>query len=152
MAFEYTPEITQDYLDRLNKPILQRGTQLVGQARGEALRRGLEGDPFEALRVGEAQTQTTNALADTNANLRYGVAGMQREERMGTENFNRETAFKSAESEKDRAFQERMTIMQQNYQAALQRAQERAQRRSFWPNLIGNTVSTVGGIAIGKRI
>lgn len=149
MAFEYTPEITQGYLDELNRPIMQRGAQQVGQARGEALRRGLTGDPFEALKVGEAQNSMNTNLASTNANLRYGIAGLQREERMGTENFNKESTFKSGEAQKDRDSQERMANIQREYQAAFQRAQERSQKRSFWPNLIASTVATGAGFALG---
>lgn len=150
MSFEYTPEITDEYLKNLQRPIIQQGAVDIGKARGEALRRGMTGDPFEALRVGAAQNTMNTNLAGTNANLRYNVAGLQREERMGTENFNRQSAFTSAEAEKERAFTARMAAEQRAYQEALERAQERAQRRSFWPNLISNVASTGAGIATGK--
>lgn len=150
--FEYTPEINADYLKSIQRPVIQQGNVAVGQARGEALRRGLEGDPFEALRVGGAVNNTNNRLTDMNADLAYKTAGLQRDERMGLENFNRTTAFQSAEAEKDRQFKERMAVQERAYQDAVRRAQERAQRRSFWPNLISSTVSTGAGMYLGKKV
>lgn len=152
MAFEYTPEITQDYLKQLQRPIQQQGAVDVGRARGEALRRGMAGDPFEALRVGAAQNTMNTNLANTNANLNFQVAGLQREERMGTENFNRESAFRSAESEKDRAFQQRMIQQQQEYAKQLENARRHAANRAFFPNLVSNIISTGAGAYLGKKI
>ena len=152
MPFEYTPEINADYLKALQRPIIQQGAVNVGRARGEALRRGLEGDPFESLRVGGAINNTANSLTDTTADLAFKTAGVAQQERYGKEQLASQQAFSSAEAEKSRAFQERMQIMEQNYKAAMQRASERAQRRSFWPNLIGNVVSTGAGIYTGKKL
>ena len=151
-GFEYTPEINAEYLKALQRPIEQQGAVNVGRARGEALRRGLEGDPFEALRVGGAINNTANSLSDTRANLAFQTAGVAQQERYGKEQLASTQQFNAAEAEKDRAFKERMTIMEQNYRAAMQRAQDRAQRRSFWPNLIGNTVATGVGMYAGKNI
>jgi hypothetical protein len=152
MAFAYTPEINAEYLKSMQRPVVQQGNVDVGRARGEALRRGLEGDPFEALRVSGAVNNTSNRLTDMNANLAYNVAGLQREERMGTENFNRTTSFQAGEAEKDRQFKERMAVQERAYQDAIRRAQQRAQRRSFWPNLISNVAATGAGAYLGKKI
>jgi len=152
MPFEYTPEINADYLKALQRPIIQQGAVNVGKARGEALRRGLEGDPYEALRVGGAVNNTANSLADTNANLAFQTAGVAQQERYGKEQLASQQNFSAAENEKTRAFTERMKIMEQNYQAAMARASERAQRRSFWPNLIGGVAATGAGIYAGKKL
>ena len=76
MAFEYTPEINADYLTQLKQPILDRGTQQVGQARGEALRRGLTGDPFESLRVGAAQNSMNQGLVGAESKLAYRLPAL----------------------------------------------------------------------------
>lgn len=152
MAFEYTPEINAEYLATLRRPIEERGIQAVGRARGEALRRGLTGDPFEALRVGSAEAGTQRALADTEAGLAYNTAGLRREERLTGE----QRAYESAEAEKARQFQEKMAATMFNYQNALEaskRLYEKQQNeRSFWPNLLSSTASMAGGMAIGKRL
>ena len=150
MAFEYTPEITADYLTQLKRPIEERGVQQVGQARGEALRRGLTGDPFESLRVGSAQASTNRDLTGTEANLAYNTAGLRREERMvGEKNI-----YESAEAEKQRVFQEKMSATMFNYQNALQASQnlynKQQNQRSFWPNLLSSAVGYGTGAAVGN--
>lgn len=151
-AGEYTPEITTNYLANLQKPIEERGIQNVGRARGEALRRGLTGDPFESLRVGTAINNTSNELTNANNNLAYNVAGLQREERM----IGEKNAFESAEAEKQRKFQEQMAVMQNNYANNLLASQRQWAKQdnaaNFWPNLLGNTVSLAGGVAAGKYL
>lgn len=149
-AGEFTPEITQNYLQNLQRPIQQQGAVDIGKARGEALRRGMAGDPFEALRVGAAQNTMNTNMSNTNANLGFQVAGVAQQERMGNENRASQQAFSAAESEKDRVFQERMAVQQRNYEQAMQRARDRMQRRGFWPNTIGNIASTAAGFGVSK--
>lgn len=151
-AGEFTPEITADYLKRLQQPIIEQGAVSVGRARGEALRRGMAGDPFEALRVGAAEAGTQRALADTGANLAFNVAGMQQQERYGKEQLASQQQFSAAEAEKSRQFEAQQAQITRDYQAALQRAQRHAERRAFWPNLIGGMVSTGAGVYAGKKL
>ena len=149
---EYTPEITQDYLKTLQTPILAQGAQDVGRARGEALRRGMAGDPFEALRVGAAQRTMNTNLSNANANLGFQVAGVAQQERVGVENREDAQTFQSVEREKQNAFSERMAQIQRDWEAQMQRAKERAEKRSFWPNLLSGVVSTGAGIYAGKKL
>ena len=144
MAFEYTPEINADYLTQLRQPILDRGTQQVGQARGEALRRGLTGDPFESLRVGAAQNSMNQGLAGAEAGLAYNTAGLRREERL----IGEKNTYESAEAEKQRKFQAQMAETQGNYQWMLQKMQNDASRGAANAQGWGTAVGAAGTAAI----
>lgn len=145
MAFEYTPEINVDYLTQLRQPILDRGTQQVGQARGEALRRGLTGDPFESLRVGAAQNSMNQGLAGAEAGLAYNTAGLRREERL----IGEKNVYTSAEAEKQRKFQEQMAQTQGNYQWMLAKMQQDSARGTANASGWG---TALGGVATGAAI
>lgn len=156
-GFEYTPEITEDYLQSVLRPNKEATDQAVGRARGEALRRGLEGDPYEALRVGAAERTGALGAQDTRANLAFNVAGLRRDERMGEEKFTRESEWTSGESEKGRAFDERMQIMQNQYGREMARLQSDLARRKdpySWSKAftrIGQNAAASGaGALLGK--
>ena len=143
---EFTPEINEDFYNRLSRRISERGAQDVGRARGEALSRGLTGDPFEASAVGSARSATSNELADLDANLSYNVAGLQRQERLGKEQRgyqveDRDLGF--AESVKNRDFQERMARLGYDQQ----RDMEALQNRRAYQGAIANA-----GVGIGKSL
>ena len=128
-AGEYTPEVTEDFYNRLAQRIQKRGGQDVGLARSEALSRGLQGDPYEGSAVGAARRGAGEQLGDLESSLAYNVAGLQREERLGKEG----QAYESAESEKSRAFQERMAKMYQAYEADQANTQyRRSYQSALW--------------------
>lgn len=95
--FEFTPEINQDFYDRMASRISKRGETQAGQARSEALSRGLGGDPYEASAVGLARQGTQQELGDFDADLGYRMAGLQREERLTGE----DRAYQDKRSEQD---------------------------------------------------
>ena len=108
-AREFTQEINQDFLSRLQRPIVKRGAQRAGRARGRALARGLTGDPFESSAVGAAENETEQLLKDLEAEFAFRGAGLQREERLTGEGREFTTSerlgrqeFTSAERSKDR--------------------------------------------------
>ena len=109
MPQEFTPEITQNFFNRLAGSIRERGAKRRGLARSEALARGLTGDPFEASSVAAERGRTDVELANLEADLGFRVAGLQREERIGTESREDIQSFQAAEAEKDRAFRERLS-------------------------------------------
>jgi len=116
---EFTPELSEELLAGLRRGVEKRGARQVGLARGEALERGLTGDPFEAAAVGGARAETGRELSDLASQFAYRRAGLQREERMigeqrGYQTGEREARqeFVSAEAEKDRALRERIAQMQ----------------------------------------
>lgn len=152
MPQEYTPEMTEDFYNKLARPLEERTAANVGKARSEALSRGLEGDPFEASAVGAARTAGTNALSDLWANIGMQGAGMAREERMtgegrdwqgGQAQLGRE--FQSTENEKLRAFQQQM--------AELDRANQRRiaeENSSGWGDVLGTAAGMfTGGLGAG---
>lgn len=97
---EYTPEMTQDFFNSLARPIEEQTSRNVGKARGEALRRGLEGDPFESLGVAKARTEGSNQLADLWSGISMQGAGMARDERLTGEGRD----WQSQEAQKSRDF------------------------------------------------
>jgi hypothetical protein len=147
-AGEYTPEVTQNYLKSLQQPIQQQGAVDVGQARGEALRRGMAGDPFEALRVGAAQNTMNTNMANTNANLAFNVAGQAQQERVGKENLQSQQTFQDTEQQKQNAFATQQAAVQQQYALQLAKYQQKQQQNQFWPNLISNVVGYGAGAGI----
>lgn len=148
-AFEYTPEINANYLSILQRPIRQQGQMDVGAARGEALRRGLTGDPFESLRVGAAKNTMNTNLTDTSNNLAYQGAGLQRQERMGVEQFGRESQYQSTEAQKSRDFQQQMAQIQQEYQKQLLKYQQKLSHQDTWSNFGGDLLGFGLGAATG---
>lgn len=149
---EYTPELTEEFYKRLARPIREETRTGVGQARSEALARGMEGDPFEAIGMGAARTGGATQLADLYAGLGMRGAGMQREERLTGEEREYRTGereagqeFQSAEAEKLRAFQERMA--QLGY--AQWREKEALGTRREYQALPWRTLSSAAGYGAG---
>jgi hypothetical protein len=140
-AQEFTPELDDAFLKKLLRPIEERGQQLVGSARSEALARGLTGDPFEASAVGGARRDTSNALADTTANFGYTRAGMQREERLTKQGQD----FSSAEAGKARDF----TAEQNAASRALQRELGFASMDNYNDPFLGQLMGLGGQVAGG---
>ena len=123
---EFTPEITEEFRRKLARPIEERTAQGIGLARGEALERGLTGDPFEASAVGAARQGGAQSLANLEADLAYGQAGLQREERLLGEGRRYQTGereasqlFGTGEGEKNRAFQERMARLGYDFEQGM---------------------------------
>lgn len=79
---EFSPEINEDFYNRLASRIKERGAATAGQARSEAMSRGLTGDPYEASAVGAANAATSGELSDLDAKLAYEQAGFNRQERL----------------------------------------------------------------------
>ncbi len=105
---EFTPEITEAFFNRLAGNIRKRGERNRGLARSEALSRGLERDPFERSAVSVQREKTKRAVGDLEADIGFRVAGLQREERIGTERREDVQSFQSGEADKDRAFREKL--------------------------------------------
>jgi len=105
-ALEYTPELDEKFRSAMTKRISDRGVSRAGAARSEALSRGLGGDPYEASSVGLANQGTDQELNAFDAQLGYNVAGLNREERLGTQQRGYQVEdrnFGAAENEKDRS-------------------------------------------------
>lgn len=147
-AGEFTPEVTNDYLSRLEQAYAKTRDVNAGQARGSALARGLEGDPTEAIGVLGAQNQYAQSVGDSYSDLAMKVAGLQRDERLTDEGNLYKTgereatqSWQSAEADKQRSFDERM----QAAELAYRRDVERKKNRTNWGSVLGG----LGGAAIG---
>jgi len=148
---EYTPELTEEFYKRLARPIEEETLKNVGLARSEALARGMEGDPFEAIGVANAREAGTNALANLYANLGWQGAGWAREERLNREARDWQAAeqeknriWEANEREKARAFQEHLARLQYEWQKKLK-------KRSFW-DYLGGMAGQAGGIYAGAKL
>ena len=111
---EFGPELSEDYLKNLYQDIEATGAQREGQAKSEAIARGMAGDPTEGSLVGRARGETDRAKLGAKSDFFYNLAGMQRGERLGREQrgYNVEDRdFAAGEAEKDRSFRERMTML-----------------------------------------
>jgi hypothetical protein len=104
--------MTEDFYKSLARPINEQTDANVGKVRGEALARGLEGDPFESLGVASARNSGTNALSDLWSNISMQGAGMAREERMIGEGRD----WQSTESQKGRDWQSGENVANRNFQ------------------------------------
>ena len=157
MAKEFTPEVTQDFYNRLAAGIQKQGGYDVGQARSEALARGLTGDPFEASLTGMARSSTANRLADLDANLAYNVAGLNREERLigegrqyGTSERLGSQEFQNEQNQAQMSFQDRMARLQHDWNSdAASTENRRGYQRALW-QLPGQLAgAAIGGWAGG---
>lgn len=140
-AFEFTPEITDDFYNKLAKGIENRGAMRQGQARSEALSRGLTGDPFEASATGAARAETDSELTGLGTDLAYNLAGMHRDERLTKEGRD----YQSAESEKDRQFREKLARL--GYDQS--RDMEALQNRRGYQGALWNAGAQLGGKLLG---
>jgi len=161
---EFTPEISEDYYNRLAGRIQKRGEQSVGLARGEALAAGREGDPYEGVLTGAARSSTSRELADLDANLAYQLAGLGREERLIGEGRGWQSAESQKEFERDTAFRERMARLNETWQdEAESTANRRQMQQALWSlpatligagagfagSYYGGRKNTTGGMAVG---
>lgn len=154
---EYTPELTQDFFNSLARPIEEQTRSNVGKARGEALRRGLEGDPFESLGVAKARTEGSNQLADLWSGISMQGAGMAREERVGRENREDTQAYgaeqsqlgrdwQSGENAANRSFSERMAQINYDNDVGLMKRKNRYDYQSeLWNTGAGFLKGMIGG-------
>lgn len=128
---EFTPELNEDFVNRLAGRAEARGAVRQGQARSEALSRGLEGDVFESSAVGGARAETDQEIKDIEGDFAYNVAGLAREERLGKQNRGYEVEdrnFSAGEAEKNRALQERLARLGYDFQ---QNRDDTSFRRSY---------------------
>jgi hypothetical protein len=151
-AGEFTPEITNDYLSRLEQSYAKTRDLSAGRARGNALDRGLEGDPTEAIGVLGAENQYNQSVGDSYSNLAMQVAGMGRDERLTDENNLYKTgereaaqAWQSGENEKQRSFDERMMAAK----AAWERDAARKKNRTNWGSVLGGVAGAGAGVLAG---
>jgi len=145
---EFTPELTQDFYNKLARPIQQQGAADVGTARSESLARGLTGDPFEAQMTGAARANTANQLSDTWANMNYAQAGLQEQERM----TGQQNTWQAEQSALNRQTELQMAAQGYANTRDLLATQNRyAQQQAPW-NILGSAVGTAGGIAAGRAI
>ncbi len=151
---EFTPELDQSFIERLQRPVRRRGARDIGLARGEALRRGLSGDPFEAAAVSGTRARIGERLSDIEADVGFRRAGLQREERLigegrrfATSEREARQAFASREAERDR--QARFRLAQLGFDFERQLARER-RGDPFLDFLTGAAAQGVG-TAVGSR-
>lgn len=145
---EFTPEITEDYYKKMARPIEERGASNVGLARSEALSRGLTGDPFESTGVGAARAGTSKELSDLYSGINFDVAGLARGERLTKEG----QTFQAGESEKNRAFEERMARLGYGNQRDMLAQQNRyAQQQLPW-QIGGQALGIGAGYGLAKLV
>ena len=111
---EFSPELSQDFLDNLTRPIEKRGAEDEGRAYSEAASRGLSGQAFAGSLVGAAREGTADRKSRAVSDFNYNLANMTREERLRDQGREWELAdqqFAAAEAEKARAFQARLAEM-----------------------------------------
>ena len=152
MPKEFTPEITEDFYNRLASGIEKRGAQNVGLARSEALSRGLTGDPYEAAAVGSARQGTSQQLGDLGADLAYKVAGFGREERLGRERMDFESKESAKAFERQLGLQDLMATRQHGWDAdAANTANRRGYQSALWQLPVG-AVGAGLGAGLGRKI
>lgn len=135
---EFTPEINEDFYNKLARGIQDQGARNVGTARSEALSRGLSGDAFEASAVGTARNNTSNQINDLNSGMNFELAGLQRDERLRGQSRDwqvQDRDFSANESEKNRALQERLARLGYSFQSDMANTQRRWNQQDFLPNL-----------------
>jgi len=157
MPQEYTPEMNKNFFESLARPIEERTNLNVGKARSEALARGMEGDPMEALGVASARNQGAQQLGDLWSGISMQGADRAREERMrntereDTQAFGAEQSklgrdWQSGENIAGRNFQEKMT--QTNYDNAVG-MNRRENRNAYQSELWGAGGKLAGGFLGG---
>lgn len=137
---EFNPEFTDELLKRLMGGIGEREGMRVGQARSEALSRGLEGDIHETGAVAGVRAGADLERGNTEADLRYRLAGMGREERLGREQRGYEVEdrnFGAAEAQKNRDNQYRMALLGYDQERDMEGVRNRRGYQSQLYNLGG---------------
>ena len=147
-AIEFTPEVNEDFYNRLAGKISAKAGEQRGTRRGEALSRNITGDPWEGSAVGQIDAAEQGGLADLGANMAYTTAGMNREERLGEQSRGYQVEdrnFSAAEAEKMRAFQEKMAKQGYDWRSGEASAENRRNQQSaLW-----QMPFQLGGMALG---
>ena len=154
---EFTPEITGEFLKRLQSQYRQNADIGIGKARSSALSRGLSGDPYEALATGAVEGESQRGLSDQYANLAMKVAGMNQGERMTKQGQRYNTSerigsqdYASKEAELSRQNQLKLAKMQYDFQQGMYEDMQPS-----WLESLGsaglNALSQGAGTALGKR-
>jgi hypothetical protein len=146
---EFTPELEEGFLRRLTGGIQKRGDMARGNARREALDRGLEGDVWESSKVGLEEMDTREQIGNTEADFAYNLAGLRRDERLQGQQRKYQVEdrdFAAGEAQKERDFNERMTRFGYGLYGDRMRTQNRYDAQaSLW-----NTGARLGGLGIAK--
>lgn len=154
---EFTPEITGEFMKRLQDQYRQSADIGIGKARSSALSRGLSGDPYEALATGAVEGESQRGLSDQYANIAMKVAGMNQGERMTKQGQRYSTAervagqdYASKEAVLNRQAQEKLAKMQYDFQQGMYESAQPS-----WLESLGsaglNALSRGAGTAIGSR-
>lgn len=150
MPQEYTPELSDQLLEKLTQGIDLEEARNVGNARSEALARGVEGSAIESSGVNSARQAGSLARANTNADFAFNVAGLSREERLGQQSRGYQVEdrnFAASEAEKDRAFRQKMGQMGYDAQSARDdTAYRRDYQSSLWNAGAKGLLAGLGGL------
>lgn len=118
MPFEYTPEITEDFIRRQSRGIQRDTAADVGTARREAIAGGYAADPAGTSAVGLARARGREREANFRSDVGFQVAGLQRADRLigeqqayGTSERLGSQSWQSGESAKDREQRERLMVL-----------------------------------------
>ena len=148
-ATEFTPEMSQSYLDSLTADIDQMGRVDEGRALAEQAARGTLGQQTADSAVGSVRTGVRNQKSRTIGAFNLDVANKRREERLGEksrgwslEDQKSSRDFAAAEAAKSRDFQERMARIGYDFQ----REQDEFDPGGFVAGLGSSVISSgVGG-------
>lgn len=178
-TFSSDPTQEQAFLKRFQSLAAarsKRGEADIGEARAEALRRGLTGDAYEGAAVSEARAGVGRDISDIEAGLgaesartelentrlaearKYGTSEREAGQVFGAGEAEKSRIFGAKESELGRGFQEKMLGIQQGFsgtQAEYDRATQadlakRSAREGRLSNLIG-AGTYLGGQLIGAK-
>ena len=138
-AGEFTPELGADYLAGRLGEIEDLGRVDEGRAVSEAASRGLLGQAYEGSAVGSVRAGVRRDKSRALGDFEMERARLAREERLIGERQD----YSSSESEKDRAFREKLANMGYEFARGERDAQNRADRISGTQGMI------IGGLAGG---
>jgi hypothetical protein len=157
----FTPAVREDYLKNLTAPIDEQEAADVGTARSEALKRGLDGDVWEASAVGEAKKTGNVARSKAISDFNFGLANMGEQENLaaqghqyGMETLKAQEDFSSAESAKDRDFRERMARLGYAFDSSMYERQSGDQMSGLGMGIAGSIASNaIGGYfgSLGRK-
>jgi len=144
---EYTPELNESVLAALRRKIKEEEAQQLASAQGAATARGIAGSTYQATREGLANKNAINAITDAEVQLALENANRLREERLLAE----DRAHKTAELEKERAFQASQAEISRNAEADAVAAQNRMALLSSGLEGVLGFGGNVGTLALAKK-
>ena len=147
-AYEFTPEVSRDYLSSLLEPIDEKERQSVGGARAKGAAGGLSSLASTGSEVGSIEANSGIAKNNAISKFNLDVADKKYSERQRDE----QEAYQDTERQKSEDFHKMMTQLGYEHEQAQEAGSKHAFEQQQLIGIGGSIIGSVAGAGIGKGL